>query len=112
MNKESFKAKIDSYKAKLEEMKAELEKMEAEPKVLTADEMLDNYGDFQCRTEFIEYGESMHQNGRLERDLELRPLVEYVNRLINDFLNYQTVTFRGRIADMRKIINGIPPLKP
>jgi hypothetical protein len=49
----------------------------AEPKVLSADELFKKMRLNSIHTE-VEYGEAMHQNGRLERDLELMPLIDAI----------------------------------
>lgn len=74
-------------------LKLEGEIIPAEPKVLTAEDMFDHlYSghkdmDKVCFAPFnmIAFGMKMHQNGRLERDLELRPLLKKLSQLIEIF---------------------------
>lgn len=59
----------------------------AESKVLTAEEIAEkivfNNGT-PFRADVIKYGNTMHQNGKLERDLEVRPMIEAVKEFFSE----------------------------
>lgn len=89
----------------------------AEPKVLTEDELWDGghfmhgvYDEVISVTTFRRIFRKAHQNGRLERDIELRPLVDKVKELCSDannFVAYSALINCGLILDL---IEDTPPL--
>ena len=79
-----------------------------EPEILTAGESFDNeYGDEYCGTEFkkgyMGGFKNGHQNGRLERDLELRPVIEVVQEFFTEDSS------KG-CDDVRDMLANLPPL--
>ncbi len=87
----------------------EWEIVKPEPKVLNAHEMRQaflfkinrNTNSTTLTTqESCRYGEMMHQNGRLERDLEVRSLIDYCEE---NYLGHK---------DLFVILKSLKPLKP
>ena len=71
-------------------------KKEAEPRVLTADEWLESrnyevgHGLYYTLNDVIDTFNAGHQNGRLERDLELRPLLDAFAKYENNLGDYDS----------------------
>lgn len=94
--------------------------IKAEPKVLTAEEYLISKHQPSlhniCKVSFdsfrdllINFFEAGHQNGRLERDLELKTLIDAVSIL------YEKADHDGVSSITQKVLNAfriLPPLTP
>lgn len=73
----------------LDHFVADYELVEAEPDVLTAEEWIEKRREMYKHPrgftwhdkDIFQACEFFHQNGRLERDLEVRPAIEYLNAL-------------------------------
>jgi hypothetical protein len=81
----------------------------AEPKVLTAEEFIGKGYNHPVEEQRYHYEDMVmianrfHKNGRLERDLELRPLVKAVKE-------YHVGMSRNSITDVIDAIENLPPL--
>jgi len=88
--------------------------VQPEPRVLTPEEyskkIRNDYGSFSecsgCEPAFI-YG---HQNGRLERDLELKSFIEYTKNMLNDFNSNIEIQRPVMFRTIKQLIKEIPPL--
>ena len=81
----------------------------AEPKVLTVEELWNE--NFQADLQFTLFKKThkkIHQNGRLERDLEIRPLVEAVKDYIKReySIGSWTSVFSDILKNLKPLNNG------
>lgn len=102
-----------------ENLNLEGEIIPAKPKVLSAKEMLSkmpdvNIDDYEM---IVKYGEAMHKNGRMERDLEHGPFFEVLEQLFYYIRNpsaweHYSENVSNAISAVREEIKNIKPLNP